>query len=207
MQNKTFIIVTMVLLAVSLVSFLSYAPARYDSAHEAKIANFPKIIGPWQGEDMPLEERDYEILETKNLIVRGYKNSLTGDSVYLFMVYSGDNRKVMHPPEICYTGGGATIIDKSVIPVTDSIKANKFTIEDKNSRQLVVYWFRTVDLNTYNYFEQQLKIVLNRSIGKRASGALIRVSTLIKDNNPGAALSLIKSFCQHTEPLLTQYLP
>ena len=208
MNNKTFIGVIMILVVVSVISLLNYLPSRYAKENEAQMVDFPKKIGEWEGADLPLSERDYEILETKNLIMREYKNTTSQDAVYLYIVYSAGDRRVVHPPEICYTGGGATIIKKSVIPITDSIAANEFIIEDKASRQLVVYWFKTADLNTYSYMRQQLKIAVKRILRKRTSGALIRVSAHMSDNQQeDAALNLVKSFSRQIEPLLEKYVP
>jgi len=208
MNNKTFIIVTFILIAAAVIGFVCYMPSKSNSLPEANITNFPKAIGEWQGTDMVLTKRDYETLETKNLIMRDYKNTLTGDSVYLYIIYSTDNIKALHPPEICYTGGGATTItEKSVVPITDSIESNKFTVENKVSRQLVLYWFKSVNLYTYSYFKQQLKMATDRFFRKNTSGALIRVSTEIKDKKEEVAFGLLKSFCVQIEPLLAKYLP
>lgn len=203
MNNKTFIIVVAIIILAAIIVNM---PMKFDSTKEAKMAEFPMKIGEWQGKDLPLNERDYEILETKNLVMREYKNP-KGESVYLYIIYSGDNRRALHPPEVCYTGGGATILEKTVIPITDSLKANKFTIERKDSLHLVVYWFKSTDLNTYSYLKQQLKVVSDRLFGRKTSGAMIRVSTDIKEGGEEAALARIKSFIAQIEPLLSRYVP
>jgi len=119
MNNKTFFIVIGILVIASVVGLSSYMPARVAAKGEVKMADFPMAIGEWQSKDIPLSERDFEILETRNLIMREYKN-FSGELVYLYIIYSGDNRNVVHPPEICYTGGGATIIDKSILSMNNS---------------------------------------------------------------------------------------
>ena len=206
MNNKTFIIVAIILVAVAIVGLVSYLPTRFDISSKVKVADFPKVMGDWIGTDMPLSKRDYEILETNNLFVRDYKNK-KGESVYLYVVYSEDNRKVSHPPEVCYMGSGVTIVDKSPIQLTNSIQAVKLVVEKANSRQIVVYWFKAGSFNTDKYLTQQLKIVIDRMLGKRTSGALIRVSTDIQGNNLDTAVKLIKSFCGQIEPLVSRYVP
>ena len=142
------------------------------------MANLPLEIGDWKGKDIPLKEADYAILATKNLIMR--EHDADGKSpVILYIIYSGDNRKFSHPPEICYTGAGGMILEKEVIPLTSTLKANKFVVEDQQYKQLVVYWFRANDLNTPSYISQQIRTALQRTLGKRASGAMIRISTVI----------------------------
>ncbi len=206
MNNKNFFIVLTILVVAAVVGLASYLPSRFEAAAETKVTAFPKTIGKWQSKDIELSKNDYAILETTNLIMREYKNP-KGEIVYLYIVYSGDNRNVIHPPEICYSGGGATIIEKSVLPLNNALKVNKFVIEEGDSRQLVVYWFKSRDLQTYNYFKQQLKVVTDRMLRKKTSGALIRISTNIKDNNEKAAIQLIQSFASQIEPLVEKYAP
>jgi len=206
MSNKNFILVIAILLFVAAVILnLSFAGHR-GGKDEPQMSEFPKTIGEWEGKDIPLEDRDYQILETKNLIVRDYKNA-QGQSVMLYIIYSQENRRALHPPEICYTGGGATIVDKSVIPVTDSIQANKFTIEAKDYRQIVVYWFRAGTMNTFNYMKQQINMVMGRVFGKRTSGAMVRLSTNITGQDEKATIELIREFSGAIQPLLNQYVP
>ena len=204
MKNITFIIAAIVLIAVAIIVNI---PPKFDSTQEAQMSNFPMKIGNWQGQDLPLAERDYEILETKNLIIRDYKNTLTNDTINLYLIYSSDNRKALHLPEVCYTGGGGTILEKGAIALNANFKVNKFTIQNKNYSQLVVYWFKSGDLSTYSYILQQLKTVRDRLMQKKTSGAMIRISTTIDPKNPDKALNLIKSFSENIIPVINQYVP
>ena len=206
MQNKNFFIVIVILAAVTLVSLLSYLPARFDAAAKIKVSEFPKSFGAWTSTDIPVEEKAYEILETRNLFVREYKNP-SGDALYLYVVYSEDNRKVSHPPEVCLMGSGVTITDKSPLQITDSIKATKLIVEKADARELVVYWYKAGALNTDKYLKQQLKVVLDRMFGKRTSGALIRISAVIKGAEVKGELELVKAFSREIEPLLAKYVP
>jgi len=206
MNNRNFIIVVVIFVMVAVIGLLSYLPTRFDKAAKVLMSNFPMTVGEWQATDIPLADRDYEILETKNLIMRDYKNT-KGDSVYLYIVYSENNRKVTHPPELCLTGGGLTIVDKSSVQLTNNIRGVKLLMEKGDARELVVYWFRAGSLNTDSYVKQQLKVVFDLLRGKRTSCALIRLTTQIKDNNQEAAPELIKSFSAQIEPLLAKYVP
>jgi EpsI family protein len=206
MNNKTFYIVLSILLVIASISLASYLPARSDVALKIKVTDFPLKIGEWQGKDIPIPERDYEILETRNLFVREYKNR-KNESVYLYLIYSEDNRKVSHPPEVCFLGSGMTITDKSPIKILNSINAIKMLVEKQNVREMVVYWFKAGRLYTDNYLKQQIKIVIDRIFGKRTAGALIRLSAVIKDDDTEGAVRLITSFTESFTPLLAKYVP
>jgi len=205
MKNLTFIIAAIILIAVAV---MVNTPAKFDKTQEAQMSEFPKKIGDWEGEDLELKESDYAILETRNLIMRNYKNLTRGDTVNLYIIYSADNRRALHPPEICYTGGGAgTILEKGVVALTADFKANKFVIENKSLSQLVVYWFKSGNLSTYSYIHQQLKAVKDRLMQKKTAGAMIRISTTMDPRNPDKALNLIKSFSESIIPVIAQYVP
>lgn len=206
MNNKTFVIVVCILTIAAAAGLISYLPAKFDSGNSVKMADFPKTVGDWQSKDIQLSERDYEILETRNLIMREYKNP-AGQTILLYIVYSEDNRKVSHPPEVCYMGSGATVVEKEKLKLSNSISANKMLAESPNNQQIVIYWYKAGSLNTNNYLKQQLKIALVRTFGKSTSGALIRLSADIKEGNETAALNLLKSFTSQIEPLLPKYVP
>lgn len=206
MNNKTFIFIVLILTVVAVFSLISYIPSKFDAAIKTSVTNFPKVIGEWKAQDIPLDQRVYELLETKNLIMRNYINK-QGESVNCYIIYSQDNRKVAHPPEICLQGEGATVVEKTTIQVTDSIKATKLILEKSLSRDLVVYWYKAGNLNTNDYIKQQLKIAINRMLRKSSSGALIRLVTEIKGESQDKALSLIQTFAKQIEPLIQKYAP
>ncbi len=204
MNNKIFILVAAVLIGVA---FIANAPVKFSSSGEAQMSEFPKIIGNWTGVDLPLLERDYEILETRNLIIRDYTNSQTGVKVNLYIIYSSDNRRSLHPPEVCYTGGGGTILAKGIIPISTSFKVNKFIMDNKDFQQLVVYWFKSGNLTTYNYLRQQIKIVADSMLRKKTAGAMIRISAIMQKGAYDKALDSIKSFSLEIAAAVNKYVP
>jgi len=206
MNTKTFLTLGLILIIVAVFSWVSYLPLKSEVTLKTNLADFPKVIDEWESQDIPLADRVYELLETKNLIMRDYKNK-QGDKVNCYIIYSQDNRKVSHPPEICLQGEGATVIDKSAFQITNTIRATKLILEKEASRELVIYWYKAGQLNTNSYLKQQLKTVIDHMFRKRTSGALIRLSTELKDNNQDKALTLLQSFCKQIEPLIEKYAP
>ncbi len=72
---------------------------------------------------------------------------------------------------------------------------------------MVVYWYKAGSLNTDQYLRQQLKIVKDLILSKKTSGALLRLSVDIKNDDEAATLKLIKEFCGEIEPLVEKYVP
>jgi EpsI family protein len=183
----------------------------YRQADSVNIHFFPKEIGDWASEEIPISDDDKALLETDNVFVRRY-TSAQGEEVFLFVVYSQNNRKVSHPPEICYTGGGATILDNvhdSFISVSgdEEVQVNRLTVERGRTMQIFAYWFKVGDSFTSNYWIQQGLIAVKSFLGYPASSALIRISSTVKYENESAATALIKEFGRLIVPHLHQYLP
>ena len=102
-SNVSYWFILALFLAAGTLSWRVYFKS-YVQSDNLSIHHFPKVIGDWTSEDLPISDDDKAILETDNVFVRRYTNSID-EEVSLFIVYSENNRKVSHPPEICYTGG------------------------------------------------------------------------------------------------------
>ncbi len=208
MNNRNFILVVIVLACAACISYCFYFPVRLDTDISVRMADFPKTIGEWVSEELPVSESVYKMLQTRNLIMRNYKNQRQ-DAVNLYIIYSQDNRKVSHPQEIYLQGEGDTITNKSMIQLTPSIRATKLILDKANSRELIVYWYKVGQSNTNSYLIQQLRMSIDKMLGKKTAIALIRVLAEIddKDEEGAAALRKIKDFCLSIEPLLEKYVP
>jgi EpsI family protein len=207
--DKTFIVILILLAGVALFSVVLYFRHPSDSGSK-KIADLPMQIGEWKGEDIAIEKRTYDILETKNVVMRKYVNSI-GEIVYLFIVVSETNRRVAHPPEICYTGSGAEIIEKSqlqfsVPALKEPFTVNSFISREKGLDSLVFYWFKAGDKFTPSYLGQQTKAMLNQLAGKKASLALIRVSRDIINGDKEKARQILQEFSRELIPQLLNIL-
>lgn len=207
-NKKQFIIVLSILIAVMLISVPSYLIVPKEKS-EVLVSKFPMQIGAWQGKDLPIEERAYEILETKNLILREYAKG--EDKVYLYIIYSQDNRKVSHPPEVCFEGSGVTIVKKDKIPLeladNKKIFANELIVEKAGISNIVVYWYKAGEYYIDNYVKQQLHIALSRLSLKHTSGALIRLSAEVSTLDSERALENIKSFAKEASSHFSQIIP
>jgi EpsI family protein len=206
MNNKSFFVVVTILVIAAIISYIFYRKPESEGLISVKMSDFPMAIGEWSSQDIPLSERVYELLETRNLIMRNYTNQ-NGESVNLYIIYSPDNRKVNHPPEICLQGEGAIITNKTPIQITKTIRATKLMIEKGLSRDLVVYWYKAGTLNTNSYLLQQLKHVLGRFSNNNTSVAMVRISADVDSSGEDIAIARIKTFANLIEPILNKYVP
>lgn len=209
--NKQDIFICAIFIIVAFVSWLLYFRT-HNQKDTVSIHTFPQTIGEWTATEIPISQNDKEILETDNVFVRRYTN-LKGTEIYLFVVYSQNNRKVSHPPEICYTGSGATILSNvhdSFDPEGENLKinVNRLTLELGKERQVLFYWFKVGDTFTSNYWKQQGLIALKSLLGKPSSSALIRISTSsLKEEDDETAANNLKDFGRIIFPELKKHLP
>lgn len=208
MKNKQYIIVIAILVAVLAISVPAYLIVP-QAKEDVKVSALPLEIDGWQGRDLTVEDRAYEILETRNLVLREYVKG--GQVVYLYVIYSQDNRKVSHPPEVCFEGSGITITKKEPVALElaaqKEVPANKLTVEKAGVNNIVVYWYKAGSYYTDNYLKQQLKIALARLQFKRTSGALIRLSAEADPSHPDRALENIRAFARASSAYFDQVIP
>lgn len=201
-KHKSFSLIT--ILFVTLIFSVPLYLVNRAPAEESSVCSLPMEIDGWKGRDLPVEERSYQILETRNLILREYEKN--GKKVYIYLIYSSDNRKVSHPPEVCFEGSGVTIIRKNRVKMPldgADITANKLIVERGGIVNVVVYWYKAGNFYTANYMKQQAAIALHALKFKRTSGALIRVSAEAPSGDPQKAFEEIKLFSR----TISKYFP
>ena len=71
------------------------------------LASLPRRIGPWIGEDQPLDENVRRIANEDAYLNRRYDNEDGKRSVTLYVGYVGGARKIIsHRPDVCYAAHG-----------------------------------------------------------------------------------------------------
>lgn len=215
MKKMDAVIILLLVIAAGLSALLYLRPA--GEAISAKISSFPMTIGEWKGKDIPLDDKTYAILETRNAAMREYKN-MEGAIVYLYIVSSDVNRRVAHPPEVCYTGDGVDILEKKPLALTlsrkwerekgeGSMTVNSFVSRKNGSESLVYYWFKAGDKFTTSYLRQQAKSAVNQMMGKNSANALIRISTDVINGDKEKASQILQEFSRKIIPLVLEYAP
>lgn len=208
--DKSFLGMIILLVIVGALSVILYFRQMVDSG-SIEISRLPMEISEWKGEDIPLDERTYAVLETRNALMREYKNPKDED-VYLYIVFSDINRRVAHPPEVCYTGGGIEIVEKAqsqfnVPGLEETLLVNSFVSRKDGSESLVYYWYKTGDRFTARYLTQQAKAALNQMMGKMSAVALIRISTAINNGDKEKASQTLQEFSRKVIPLILERTP
>jgi len=207
MKSNTlgFIAIVILLSLTSILSLNLFFKERI-ARDQFDIHKFPYKIGQWKGQDLEVTEREYKILETRNLISRQYVNP-SDEAIWLFIIYSETNRKVFHPPEMCIMGSGLRMVDKTKDEIETGggkISANKLYLEKDDYKEITLYCYKAGKLYTYNYYLQQAYLAFHQIFGKNIAGATIRVSApLIK--NEQATLAILRNFLKESIETLESF--
>ncbi len=207
--NTVRFVITVLILAVAFSAVIFLEKANSVTLSSKDCGSFPQEIGVWKGEDLPIEDEVYEVLRTRDVLLRKYSDS-EGNEIVLTLVYSENDRAAFHPPELCYLGGGVQLLEKKIetIPLLDGsqIKANTLSMKDKNNIFKAWYWFAARDTFTHNFYLQQITLLSNWLRYHEKSGALIRVSAVMDPDNIEKTESLVHGFIQEALPFIKVFL-
>ncbi len=205
-------LIAVVLLAATagLVYSLRYDSSYDDKAGLADLQRIPMQIGKWRGRDFPLDERIYEILETRAIIHRSFV-SATGE-VFLSIVHYHDAKVDFHAPEACIGGRGLKTVkttrkislpsggQKIVLDVAEMITTRE------TGQTLTYYFFKAGRYVGSSYIKMRLGIAANKLTSHDARASLIRVSTALLPGRKATAESLLNDFVASLLPYVRKSL-
>jgi EpsI family protein len=145
----------------------------------------------WQGTDLEMDETTLAILETRDYLLRRYTTAGAAP-VDFCIVFSRDNRKGTHPPDICLEGGGQEIVQKRDVALRGvegrgDLVCRELVAQRGSHREYFLYVYKCGNSYTTSFWRQQFGIFVNGLLARNASGALIRVSTSAGDDLEAAS--------------------
>lgn len=160
--------------------------------------------------DMELDELTLTILETRDYVYKRYVRAGAPPTDFC-MIFSEDNRKGTHPPDLCLEGGGQDIVARGDVAIegvkgAGTIRCRELVVQHGGVRYYHLYTYRFGDRYTPSFWEQQISIFLNSLLNRNASGALIRVSTPI-ERDVDEARRRAKVLLSAAVPYLERALP
>jgi len=127
-------VAAIVLLAVSAGIRMRMEAAVHDRINATQfspfdLADIPKTIGPWQGEDGELDPFIARKTGSTDYIMRRYTNSQTGAVLELLMLYGPAAEMGYHKPDACYPNAGYKLVGGGdVRPIQFSQNADKRSV-------------------------------------------------------------------------------
>ena len=156
-----------------------------------------------QGEDYPVSDRVRELLQTSVILMRPYA-SAEGWPIVLTVVYAGTTRRSLHFPEVCLVGQGWEIVEQDTKPIGFSFVAKRLILVKGNYRQAVLYWFKTGDELTGNFFLNSWHWTKNQLLSGSSTSAMIKLSSPIGKQDPEKVFTLLEDFALKFTPIMME---
>ncbi len=151
--------------------------------------------------DVPIPDSLREELETNTILMRDYV-SMNGWPVQLTIVQAGNSRRSLHFPEVCFAGQGWETARKTLIPVGVYFVGQGLVVQRGETREAVLYWFRTGNHSTASYLTNTYYWSRDTMMMRNPSSQLIRLSTVIGEGGEARAFRVLSDFASGLVPVL-----
>lgn len=167
----------------------------------SRIADYVQV-----GADEEIDERTAAVLETSTILIRNYV-SPSGRPVQLIIVYAGSTRRSLHFPEICLTGGGWELREQFMTRVGILFTVKRLVLVRGLDQQAVLYWFKTGDHLTGNYFLNAAHWARSQLTFGSPTSAMIQVKTPLEPGQEEEAFAVLEDFATKLYPVLMRHVP
>lgn len=169
------------------------------------VLNIPTAFASYtqRGQDVPISDNVRKILQTSVILMRPYA-STDGWPVLLTIVYAGTTRRSLHFPEVCLVGQGWEIIEQESKMVGFSFHAKRLILAKGNRREAVLYWFKTGDHLTGNFFLNSWHWTKNQMLSGTSTSAMIKLSAPIGNQDPEKVFELLDDFASKFTPIMME---
>jgi EpsI family protein len=154
----------------------------------------PPQMGAWSGgADEELDHKIFAILGPSSYVARTYEaRGKTPIGLYVGF-YSGrvGQSKAPHDPEVCYPAAGwETIASRSVevpIPGGDTLHAQLLVAQQRQARQLVLYWFQPAARWPKGMLAEELMFLVD-AVSGRPQYAYVRLVASVSEAASNSAV-------------------
>jgi EpsI family protein len=189
----------------------SIAEHRGDIAAKAVATTMTVNDTPFQSIDLELDDLTLTILETRDYLYRRFNHPPTRQWMDLMIVFSADNRKGTHPPEVCLAGAGDQVVTKNFVPLTidgvGTITMCELVTQNGTRLTYHLYIYKSGDSYTASFLRQQAMIFINGLLARNTAGAQIRFSAPVENADVDAARALAIAAAYELMPQIDQGLP
>lgn len=168
----------------------------------------PDHIGGFHkyGDEVPVSDQVKRVLQTSQIYMQNYV-SREGWPVQLQLVHAGTTRRSLHFPEVCLVGQGWEIRDQEVVPVGFSFNARRIVLFKGDEYEAVLYWFKTGDKFTDNFFINSWYWTYEQLTFGIPSSTMVKLSTPLGGRDEEAAFDMLESFAKRLGPVLMTRIP
>jgi EpsI family protein len=164
-------------------------------------------------QEIRMSDKELEILENPTYLARYYQGS-DGQGFQLMVIFSANNRKAVHPPQVCLSGSGYRILEEHdryvALPDGRQIKIRELLAQKDAGLDLFLYVYKCGDSYTPSFFMQQLRVALGVALGKitgqSPAGALIRLTVPVRGQDADAGRKQAQRIAEEIMPRIDEGL-
>lgn len=175
------------------------------------LQSVPLVLGAWEGEERPLEQRLVEASGADNYLSRIYRTA-GGNAISLYVGFYESQRTgdTIHSPKNCLPGAGWEPIRSARVAVQlapgQIAPVNEYLVGKGRHRQLVMYWYQSRGRVVASEYSAKVWLVYDAMIRNRTDGALVRLVTPITATEADAR-AILGDFAREFYPVLQEFVP
>jgi EpsI family protein len=175
------------------------------------LAELPYALGPWAGEESPLQQPVLQALSVSDYANRIYVQPATAP-VQLYIGYYASQKTgdTIHSPKNCLPGSGWDPIKSEYSTISleggRQIVVNEYVIQKDLNKQMVFYWYHSRGRVIASEYSAKFWMVADALTRNRTDGALVRLVTPM-NNGEADARARLTHFTQVLFPHLDGILP
>lgn len=208
-------IVPVALLMCATALFLDGRSRGWNLPPHRPLADFPRVIDGWTGDDVAVSAQTREILGPADVLERFYRSDALQPAIELFIAYFPSQRSgdTFHSPKHCLPGSGWTPVNSGEAEVGSlgrrPVSVNRLVIQNGDQSELVLYWYQSHGRVEASDYLARLYLLTDSLRFNRTDGAIVRITSPIGglSNQLEVTDQRVREFAQAILPLLDQYAP
>lgn len=168
--------------------------------------DIPREVADYQARrDHEIDETTRRILENSAILIRDYA-APGGRFVQLSVVHAGSTRRSLHFPEVCLVGDGWEIVKQRQTPIGILFSAKQLVLVKGERSEAVLYWFKTGDHVTGDFFRNALEWTKNQVTFGEPTSAMIKLATPITPGGEREAFNTLEDFATKFAPVMFEHI-
>ena len=214
-MSKSSVRFAVLLVAIVAVGAVVNTWAYLGEAHvdRKSLKDFPAQVGDWSRSkpDQILDDATLSVLRASDYLLREYRRA-DGYPGYFYVGYYASQREgaSYHSPLNCLPGSGWTMSEpgKAIVSLPDGSQftANKYVIDDGQSRSLMLYWYQGRGRAVASEYWAKVYTVIDSVRLRRSDAAMVRV-TVPLGNSEDVALKAALDLAAKAVAALPEYVP
>ena len=180
MQNKTKIIILILLIFTYVITNFSLGSSNVEPAKVNIQDKIPYIISGYHGKEQEIPEKVFSIIQPEEIMIRSYKK---GNQEINLAVVVSENKEDLHAPEICYKLQGFQFNKSEGISISNGCRLTQVDTIKDDKPYIFHFYYTDMEKVYTNRAEFMTNIILSKILNKPRKKYALITSFTNADNN------------------------